>query len=85
MTYAKLIAAVAAQTGKSPELVREILFVLPDALLRLKEGDQVRTPLGVFVASPRKERHVKMIKSEKFYKIPAGTVVRLKPGSRLRR
>lgn len=84
VTYDKLAERVAKQIGCRPALVKDILFAVPDALAGLAAGEQVRTPLGTFSQTVREARQVKKPGGDGFSTVPAGRVVRLKPGVRLR-
>jgi nucleoid DNA-binding protein len=86
MTYDHLIAALAEATGQSQAAVRELMFILPDILITLEEGDMVRTPLGVFRMMKRGARHVTPPSgSRSRVKIPDEMVVKMRAGLRLRK
>jgi nucleoid DNA-binding protein len=85
MTYEDLIVRVADQSGLNSEVVRRALFHLPDVLLQLGVGDDVRTPLGVFRMTQSQSRNVMLPDGKTEALVPAKTVVKLKPGSRLRK
>jgi len=85
MTYDKLVARVADATGQSPETVRDILYAVPDALVTLVEGEQVRTPLGVFRLMRRHARPVIPPGGVVPMRVDAELVCKLRPGLRLRK
>ena len=85
MRYEELVDLIAEQSDQSPKAVREVLFALPDALVLLKEKEQVRLPFGVFRMTRRKARSVTIPTSDIEVDVPSLMVVKLKPGSRLRR
>ena len=84
MRYDDLVGRIVEQTGQDPETVKAVLFTLPDALLDLREGDHVRTPMGVFRRTRRKPRTVKIPSTQEAALVPEELVVRLRPGNRLR-
>ena len=84
MTYEELVAEVARRSGLTNDRVRAAINHLPDALLKLEEGDKVRTPLGVFIMMKTKERRVTMPDKETTATVPSRRVVKLRPGMRLR-
>ena len=83
MKDSDLIEGLSERTGLSEHHVRLVLEELPSVLIESSEGDQTRTPLGVFKAVVRQEKRVRL---------PDGTWVvakpqkqiKLKPGLRLR-
>lgn len=82
MTYDVLVAEVATRASVSPEIVRAVVFHLPDALLQLAEGDSVRTPLGVFRMLVSQARPIRLPDGS-MAQVSAKHVVRLRPGVRL--
>jgi len=84
MNYAKLVADVAVRARLTDEVVREVLFFLPDALLQLDVGDNVRTPLGVFRMAEGKERQITLPDGVTQATVPAKVQVKLRPGTRLK-
>lgn len=85
MRYEKLIEEVAKLSGQSEEAVRTVLFSFSDALVRLDEKDMVRTPLGAFRLHRRKSREVVLPDGDETASIGEELVVKLRPGTRLRR
>lgn len=85
MHYKELVIRLAAQSGQTPKAVRDVLFSLPDILITLDEDDKVRMPFGSFRMTRRQARSVTVPTSDEVVDIPAEMVVKLKPGSRLRR
>jgi nucleoid DNA-binding protein len=85
MTYKMLVNTVAVQSGHPTELVRDVLLALPNVLLGLKEGEQVRTPLGVFRMVLRNAREVVSPRGGQRMTIEHGLVCKLKAGVRLRK
>lgn len=86
MTYRQLVAQVSEATGQSPEAIRNVLFAAADALVRMKPGEMVRTPLGVFRMMIRRSRNVIPPTGDgRAVRIPAEMVVKLRAGTKLRR
>lgn len=85
MRYRDMIEQLSTQTGLPIEVVRDLLFAVPDILISLGEGEQVRTPFGVFRMTQRKARAVTIPTSTETLEVPAEMVVKLRPGIRLRR
>lgn len=86
MTYSELVSRVASASNQSPQTVREVLFALPDALVLLNQGEMVRTPLGVFRMMVRRGRLVTPpMPGARPVAIPPEGVIKLRPGSRLRK
>lgn len=84
MRYKDLVDGIAAQTELTAEDVRAVLSALPDTLIELEEGEQVRMPFGVFRMTKRKERAVMTPTSGEKLDIPAEMVVKFRAGTRLR-
>jgi nucleoid DNA-binding protein len=84
MLYKHLVADIAAQTGLKPVVVKAVLSAAPDALMKLEEGEHVRTPLGSFRMTRRRPRTIKLPDGP-VADIHEQQVVRLKPGVRVRR
>jgi len=84
MNYEDLIADVAKRSGLHTEVVRRVLFHLPDAMLQLEPGESVRTPLGVFRMMQSQSRGITLPDQKTEATVPAKTVVKLKSGSRLK-
>jgi nucleoid DNA-binding protein len=85
MKYPDFLAQVAEKTGHPVDVVKEILFTLPVVLIDLEDKETVRTPLGSFRMARRTARQVKAPKTGKLVDVIGGTVVKLRPGKRLRR
>jgi len=85
MKYVELAEILAELSGKTPEDVKDVLFALPAALGTLREGEDVKTPLGVFRAFRRAGRKVPMPDGSKMATVESQVVVKLKPGVRLRK
>lgn len=84
MTYEKLVALIATQSQVPPEIVRTILMNTPDALLLLNIDEDVRTPLGVFRKVQSHERSITLPDGETEALVPAKTMIKLRPGTRLK-
>jgi len=83
MTYDRLVIRLAKMTGLHTEVVRRVLFFFPEALMEMKDGGEVRTPLGVFKKGKRKARPI-LLPDGKTPAVVAGqTVVKLRSGQRL--
>lgn len=85
MSYEELVNRIAHVSGRAPLEVRQVLSALPEVLVSMEEGDQVRTPMGVFRQYLRKGRVVNLPGSTTPAEVAETLVVKLKPGSRLRR
>ena len=85
MQYDTLVSRI-AYLSRQPELVvRDVLYVIPDALLDLTEGDKVRTPLGVFRMVRKIGRKVKLPGSDIQAQLVERLQVRLSAGVRLKK
>ena len=84
MNYEDLIADVAQRTGLHSDYVRRVLFHLPDALMTMQVGDDVRTPMGVFRMAESKARTIVLPDQTTTAQVPAKTVVKLRSGSRMK-
>lgn len=84
MRYAKLLERVAELAGVDAEVVRRVLHVLPDAIMELDEGDNVRTQLGVFRLLRERPRRTKDPQGRWTWSRER-LVARIRPGERLRR
>jgi nucleoid DNA-binding protein len=84
MNYDQLIADLAQRSGLHTEVVRKVLFHLPDVLIQMEVGDDVRTPLGVFRMAASKARDITLPDQKNTATVPAKIVVKLRAGSRLK-
>jgi len=85
MEYKTLLAKVARRSRQPVEVVRDVLWALPDALITLEEGDHVRTPLGSFRAAVRRSRtYVAPDSDEEVIRGPV-ILIKMRAGRRLRR
>lgn len=84
MNYDDLIADLAQRTGLHTEIIRKVLFHLPDSLLQMDVGDAVRTPLGVFRMNESKPRPILLPDQQTKAVVPGKTTVKLRSGSRLK-
>jgi len=75
---------VAKRTGLHTEVVRRVLFHLPDSLIQMDVGDVVRTPLGVFRMTQTEQRKILLPDQESIANVPSKTTVKLRSGSRLK-
>jgi nucleoid DNA-binding protein len=85
MTYQKLVVTIARKSGLNVERVRAVLQHLPEALLLMKAGDKVQTPLGTFTMFETKQREVALPIQGTMVEVPTKLVVKLRPGKNLRR
>lgn len=85
MRSKQLIEAVSEITGFPYDTVSDILFVLPDVLLDMEEGETVSTSLGVFRMFRTSPRTVIIPETDIEVHIPSQMTVKLRPGKRLRR
>jgi len=84
MNYKALIIDVAARSGLHTDIVLRVLYHLPDALTQMEIGDDVRTPLGVFRMTHSPERPIILPDQSSTAVVASKTLVKLKPGGRLR-
>jgi nucleoid DNA-binding protein len=85
MTYEDFVTKIAIVSGHPVEMVRDILFVVPDVLISLPQAENVRTPLGVFRMTTRSARSITPPSGGEPVPIPAEQVIKLKAGTRLRK
>ena len=85
MHYNELVKRLSALSGVSCEDTRKVLFSLPDVLVRMQVGENLRTPLGVFRMTHRKPRLVAPPGRDQAFPVIEGLVVKLRSGLRLRR
>ena len=85
MTYEELIKHVARRSGITNARVRAVLEQLPVGLSKLKEGERVRTPLGVFVSVKTQPRMVLLPDRVTEVEAVPTLVVKLRPSLHLRR
>ena len=84
MTYDDLVDAIASRSGQSTESVREVLTHLPDVLVQLDIGEDVRTPLGVFRKVQTRRRSIMLPDGETKATVPGRVTIKLRPGVRLK-
>lgn len=84
MTYDKLVTRLVQLTGLHSDVVKKVLVYLPDALMTLPDGGNVRTPLGVFRMVERKPRMVRLPDGATEAEVSRKRIVKLRPGSRLK-
>lgn len=58
MKYKDFVDQISRLTECQPDQIREVLDALPKVLLRLKENEGVRTPIGILKLKRRKEKRV---------------------------
>lgn len=83
MTYNDLVEDLAIQASQSRRAIREVLEALPVCLMQMEDGDDVRTPLGVFRKVHSPARDITLPDGETKSRVPEKRVVRLKPGKGL--
>jgi hypothetical protein len=79
MRYKDFVHQIAELSQQSPALVREVLDAMPNVLLRLQEDEGVRTPIGILKMRRRKEKRVKIPKTEKWASAPEQLRIKLQP------
>lgn len=84
MVYSALVSRLAAETGVDEEDVRRVLRTFPNVLMEGEEGEQSRTPLGVFTIVRRREKKV-CTPDGIWSAAPERIQAKLKPGKRLQR
>lgn len=85
MSYEDLVAQVAARSGLTHERVRAVLDTLPEALMLLREGERIRTPLGIFTMVRTKNREIMLPDGQRKAPSKSKLVVKLRPGTQMRR
>ncbi len=85
MTYEEFVTKTATVSGYPVETVRDILFVMPDVLISMPQGENVRTPFGVFRMTTRSARNIVPPSGGDPVPVPAEQVIKLKAGTRLRK
>jgi len=85
MKYDTLAHKISVSSGLSLETVKTVLFAVPDGLVTLKEGEKVRTPLGVFRMTRRAARKVTAPGKKGAIDVGEEMVVKLRAGTRLRK
>jgi len=85
MTYDEMIEGLAEITGQPIEVVKDVLFAIPDVLLDMAEGEKTYTPLGVFYMFKSKNRPVIMPNRIDVVPSHSNFSVKLKPGLRMKR
>jgi len=83
MKYKEFIEYMSDATEFPEEVIRTVMEAAPDVLLYLQEGENVRTPMGVFTMRRRKEKNAKHPRSKKWITIPEKLHVQLRSGKRL--
>ena len=83
MTYKELVTDIAARSGLHTAVINKTLHYLPEALLQMGIGDDVRTPLGVFRMTHTPERPITLPDQKSTAIVPKKTWVKLKPGNQL--
>ena len=84
MVYKALVSRISEVTGIDEEDVRKVLGILPDIIMEGEEGEQTRTPLGVFTIIRRKEKAVRTPDGV-WGSAPERIHAKLKPGKKLQR
>ena len=84
MSYDELVDDIAKRAGLSSDIVKKVLFHLPDALLQLGLGNKVRTPLGIFRMVKHQGRKVMLPDQSREAVVPDKVMVKLRPGSRIK-
>lgn len=84
MHYEEFVKHLVTMSEQSEEVVRAVLFSIPDALSLLNEDETLRTPLGTFRVVTRKPRMMAPPNSDQAFPVVAETTVKLKSGLRLR-
>jgi nucleoid DNA-binding protein len=84
MVYSTLVSRLAEATGISEDNVRKILTTLPEVLMQDPEGEQTRTPLGVFTIIRRKQKAVRT-PDGKWSSAPERIQAKLKSGKKMQK
>lgn len=84
MTYDELVTRLAHQTGLHSDVVKKVLYRLPDVLRELPVGADVRTPLGVFRMNERHERPITLPDGTTKAVVSKRAAVKLRAGARLK-
>jgi nucleoid DNA-binding protein len=82
MVYSALVSRIAQETGIDEEDIRKVLGVFPEIVMEGEEGEQTRTPLGVFTVVRRKQKAVRTPDGV-WSSAPERIQAKLKPGKKL--
>lgn len=86
MRYDDFVGRLADLSNQSEEAVREVLFYMPEVLTQLKEGENLRTPLGSFRVKQREARAaIVPPRGTVAFPVVGEMAVKLRSGTRLRR
>ena len=85
MSYDELVTRIAANSGLTHERIKAVLEHLPEALMFLRRGEKVRTPLGIFEMVVTQQREVMLPDGQRTAQAQSKLGVKLRPGQRLRR
>lgn len=84
MTYDELVTRLAHRTGLHSDVVKKVFAYLPEALMELPVGEDVRTPLGVFRKTQRNGRVITLPDGATTAEVAPKAIVRLRPGAKLK-
>jgi nucleoid DNA-binding protein len=84
MVYSALVSRIAQETGIDEEDVRKVLGIFPEIVMEGDEGEQTRTPLGVFTIVRRRQKAVRTPDGV-WSSAPERIHAKLKPGKKLQR
>lgn len=83
MTYDVLVSKIARLSGLHTDVIKRVLYYMPNALMTLQQNAMVQTPLGTFRMYPRKARSILLPDGETKSVVPGMKVIRFKASSRL--
>ena len=79
MKYKDFVNQISEITQFTPESIREMLEAMPKVLLRLKEKEGVRTPLGILKLVRRKKKRVLIPKTKQWAYAEEQLRIKLQP------
>jgi nucleoid DNA-binding protein len=82
MKYEDFLDQLSKRTSTDVVKLREILLCIPDVLMKLKENEYVRTPLGVFRLRRRNKKRVKIPNTKKWAFVEEQLYVHFKAGKK---
>ena len=83
MRYKEFVEFMSDVTQFPEEVIRSVMDAVPEVLIYMEEGENLRTPLGTFFMKRRKEKKSTLFDKEEWITIPAKRFVQLKSGKRL--
>jgi len=83
MKYKDFVNQISEITQFTPESIKEMLEAMPKVLIRLKEREGVRTPLGILKMVRRKQKRVLIPKTKQWAYVDEQLRIKLQPHKNL--